>query len=136
MTLGTAGLTATLHTSFSDAVEQTTQALAEQGFGVLTRIDVKATLKQKLGKDMEDYLILGACNPQLAHRALDVDRQIGQLLPCNVVVRTAEDGGVLVEAMDPQLMVRVVDQPGLQEVADEAAAKLQAAIGALNQPAN
>lgn len=136
MTLGTAGLTATLHTSFSDAVEQTTQALAEQGFGVLTRIDVKATLKQKLGKDMEDYLILGACNPQLAHRALDVDRQIGQLLPCNVVVRTADDGGVLVEAMDPQLMVRVVDQPGLQEVADEAAAKLQAAIGALNQPAN
>ncbi|OBK55214.1 ABC transporter [Mycobacterium gordonae] len=133
MTLGTAGLTATLHTSFSDAVEQTTQALAEQGFGVLTRIDVKATLKQKLGKDMEDYLILGACNPQLAHRALDVDRQIGQLLPCNVVVRTADDGGVLVEAMDPQLMVRVVDQPGLQEVADEAAAKLQAAIGALSK---
>ncbi|PJE25448.1 MAG: ABC transporter [Mycobacterium sp.] len=133
MTLGTAGLTATLHTSFSDAVEQTTQALAEQGFGVLTRIDVKATLKQKLGKDMEDYLILGACNPQLAHRALDVDRQIGQLLPCNVVVRTAEDGRVLVEAMDPQLMVRVVDQPGLQEVADEAAAKLQAAIGALSK---
>lgn len=133
MTLGTAGLTATLHTTFSDAVEKTTQALAEQGFGVLTRIDVKATLKQKLGKDMEDYLILGACNPQLAHRALDVDRQIGQLLPCNVVVRTADDGGVLVEAMDPQLMVRVVDQPGLHEVADEAAAKLQAAIGALSK---
>lgn len=84
MTIGTTGLTTTLHTSFSDAVEQTTQALSEQGFGVLTRIDVKATLKQKLGKDMEDYLILGACNPQLAHRALDVDRQIGQLLPCNV----------------------------------------------------
>ncbi|MBI2700118.1 MAG: DUF302 domain-containing protein [Mycobacterium sp.] len=136
MTIGTTGLTTTLHTSFSDAVEQTTQALSEQGFGVLTRIDVKATLKQKLGKDMEDYLILGACNPQLAHRALDVDRQIGQLLPCNVVLRTAEDGGVLVEAMDPQLMVRVVDQPGLQEIADEAAAKLQAAIGKLSQAAH
>lgn len=135
MTLGTAGLTTTLHTSFSDAVEQTTQALAEQGFGVLTRIDVKATLKQKLDKDMEEYLILGACNPHLAHRALDVDRQIGQLLPCNVVVRAVQDGGVLVEAMDPQLMVRVVDQPGLQEVADEAAAKLQAAIGKLEQAA-
>ncbi|WP_205875768.1 DUF302 domain-containing protein [Mycobacterium camsae] len=133
MPLGTTGLTTTLHTSFSEAVEQTTQALAEQGFGVLTRIDVKATLKQKLGKDMEDYLILGACNPQLAHRALDVDRQIGQLLPCNVVLRAADDGGVLVEAMDPQLMVRVVDQPGLHEVADEAAAKLQAAIGKLSQ---
>ncbi|MCV7006309.1 DUF302 domain-containing protein [Mycobacterium gordonae] len=136
MTIGTTGLTTTLHTSFSDAVEQTTQALSEQGFGVLTSIDVKATLKQKLGKDMEDYLILGACNPQLAHRALDVDRQIGQLLPCNVVLRTAEDGGVLVEAMDPQLMVRVVDQPGLQEVADEAAAKLQAAIGKLSEAAH
>lgn len=133
MTLGTAALTATLHTSFGDAVEQTTKALAEQGFGVLTTIDVKATLKQKLGKDMEDYLILGACNPQLAHRALDVDRQIGQLLPCNVVLRTSDDGGVLVEAMDPQLMVRVTGQPGLQEIADEAAHKLRTAIGALSQ---
>lgn len=137
MTLGTKGLTATLHTSFAEAIEQTTQALARQGFGVLTRIDVKATLKQKLGKDMEDYLILGACNPSLAHRALDVDRQIGQLLPCNVVLRTdpSDQRGVLVEAMDPQLMVRVMDEPGLQEVADEAAAKLQAAIGGLSQSA-
>ncbi|BBX75723.1 DUF302 domain-containing protein [Mycobacterium shinjukuense] len=136
MTSGTAGLSTTLRTSFDDAVERTTQALAEQGFGVLTRIDVKATLKQKVGKDMEDYLILGACNPSLAHRALDVDRQIGQLLPCNVVLRadTAEPGSaVIIEAMDPQLMVRVLDQPGLQEIADEAAAKLQAAIDALTQ---
>lgn len=136
MTLKTQGLSATLHTSFEDAVEQTTKALAGQGFGVLTRIDVKATLKQKLDKDMEDYLILGACNPSLAHRALDVDRQIGQLLPCNVVLRTdpADQQGILVEAMDPQLMVRVMDEPALQEVADEAAAKLQAAIGALRSP--
>jgi uncharacterized protein (DUF302 family) len=136
MTLGTQGLATTLHTSFDDAVEQTTKALSEQGFGVLTRIDVKATLKQKLGKDMEEYLILGACNPSLAHRALDVDRQIGQLLPCNVVLRTDPSGqqaGVIVEAMDPQLMVRVMDQPGLQGIADEAAAKLQAAIGTLNR---
>lgn len=135
MTLGTAGLTATMHTTFNDAVEQATKALADQGFGVLTRIDVKATLKQKLDKDMEDYLILGACNPSLAHRALDVDRQIGQLLPCNVVVRASDDGGIIVEAMDPQLMVRVMDQPGLQDVADEAAAKLQSAIRALSQAA-
>jgi len=130
------GLSARLHTSFSDAVERTTKALSEQGFGVLTRIDVKSTLKQKVGKDMEDYLILGACNPSLAHRALDVDRQIGQLLPCNVVLRadpSEQDGAVIVEAMDPQLMVRFIDQPGLQEIADEAATKLQAAIGALNQ---
>ncbi|BBY06851.1 DUF302 domain-containing protein [Mycobacterium noviomagense] len=131
-------LTATLHTSFEEAVEQITRALADQGFGVLTTIDVKATLKQKLGEDMENYLILGACNPALAHRALDVDRQIGQLLPCNVVVRTdAADAGdtILVEAMDPQIMVRVADQPGLQDIADQAAAKLQAAISALSDKA-
>jgi uncharacterized protein (DUF302 family) len=130
----TFGLTTKLHTSFDKAVEQATQALADQGFGVLTTIDVKATLKQKLGEDMEDYLILGACNPTLAHRALNVDRQIGQLLPCNVVVRTDPDAPgdtVLVEAMDPQLMVQIVDQPGLRDVADEATAKLKAAITAL-----
>jgi uncharacterized protein (DUF302 family) len=129
-------LSTTLHTSFEEAVEQTTKALADQGFGVLTTIDVKATLKQKLGKDMEDYQILGACNPSLAHDALNVDRQIGQLLPCNVVVRTDPAGpgdAVLVEAMDPQIMVRVADQPGLQDIADQAAAKLQAAISALSQ---
>jgi uncharacterized protein (DUF302 family) len=85
------GLNTKLHTSFEEAVEQTTRALADQGFGVLTTIDVKATLKQKLGEDMENYVILGACNPVLAHRALNVDRQIGQLLPCNVVVRTDPD---------------------------------------------
>ena len=99
------GLNTKLHTSFEEAVEQTTRALADQGFGVLTTIDVKATLKQKLGEDMEKYVILGACNPVLAHRALNVDRQIGQLLPCNVLVRTDPDAPaetVLVEAMDPQ----------------------------------
>jgi uncharacterized protein (DUF302 family) len=133
----TSGLTATLHTSFEEAVKRTTDALADQGFGVLTTIDVKCTLKQKLGEDMEDYLILGACNPTLAHRALGVHRQIGQLLPCNVVVRADPDssGAVLVEAMDPQIMVQVTGQPGaLQAVADEATAKLRAAIGALGQP--
>jgi uncharacterized protein (DUF302 family) len=135
----TSGLSVKLHTSFADAVERTTRALAEQGFGVLTTIDVKATLKQKLGEEMEDYTILGACNPVLAHQALTVDREIGQLLPCNVVVRTdpaASGETVLVEAMDPQLMVQVTGQTGaLQDVADQAAAKLQAAIGALGQPA-
>lgn len=131
----TTGLSTTLHTSFEDAVKRTTDALAAQGFGVLTTIDVKATLKQKLGEDMEDYLILGACNPTLAHRALGIHRQIGQLLPCNVVVRAdpaGSDGAILVEAMDPQLMVKVTAEPGaLQDVADQATAKLQAAIGAL-----
>lgn len=131
----TAGLSTTLHTAFEDAVDRTTKALADQGFGVLTTIDVKATLKQKLGEDMENYMILGACNPVLAHRALDIHREIGQLLPCNVVVRSDPAGdadAVLVEAMDPQLMVKVTGEPGvLQGVADEATAKLQAAIGAL-----
>ncbi len=134
----TIGLSAKLDTTFEDAVERTTRALADQGFGLLTRIDVKSTLKQKLDANMEDYLILGACNPTLAHRALEVDRQIGQLLPCNVVVRADPDShgdAVLVEAMDPELMIKVVDQPALREIADEAASKLQAAISALVQPA-
>ncbi|SOX55273.1 DUF302 domain-containing protein [Mycobacterium ahvazicum] len=130
----TMGLTTKLNTTFEDAVERATRALADQGFGVLTRIDVKSTLKQKLDLDMEDYLILGACNPVLAHKALNVDRQIGQLLPCNVVVRADPDsqaGAVLIEAMDPQIMIKVTDQPALRPIADEAAAKLQAAIEAL-----
>src|SRR5690606_23623200 len=125
--------TTLMHTTFQDAVERTRKALADQGFGVLTEIDMKATLKAKLGEDMEDYLILGACNPPLAHRAVNADRQIGLLLPCNVTVRadTSAEGTVIVDAMDPKVMVQVSDQPGLQEVADEAAAKLRAAIDAL-----
>lgn len=129
----TLAISTTLHTSFDDAVARTRQALADQGFGVLTEIDVKATLKAKLDEDVEDYLILGACNPPLAHRAIDVDRQIGLLLPCNVVVRTDRNdaGAVIVDAMDPQVMVQVADAPGLQDVADDAAIKLRAAIAAL-----
>jgi uncharacterized protein (DUF302 family) len=80
-------LSTTLHTSFDDAVSRTREALAQHGFGVLTEIDMKATLKAKLGEDMEDYLILGACNPGFAHKAVNAYRQIGVLLPCNVVVR-------------------------------------------------
>lgn len=127
-------ISTTLHSTFDDAVEQTRKALADQGFGVLTKIDVKATLKSKLGEDIEDYLILGACNPSLAHRAIDVDRQIGLLLPCNVVVRSdlAAKGTVIVDAMDPQVMVQVADEPGLRAVADEATAMLRAAIQSLS----
>ncbi|GAB3221577.1 DUF302 domain-containing protein [Mycolicibacterium hippocampi] len=126
-------LSTTLHTTFEDAVEKTREALADQGFGVLTEIDMKATLKAKLGEDMEDYLILGACNPPLAHRAVNADRQIGLLLPCNVAVRadTNSEGAVIVDAMDPQVMVQLSDQPGVREVADEAAARLRAAIESL-----
>lgn len=122
-----------LQSSFADAVTRTREALAGQGFGVLTEIDMKATLKAKLDQDMENYLILGACNPPLAHRAVDIDRQIGLLLPCNVVVRTdpSDDTRVLVEAMNPQLLVQVTEEPALQDVADEVTAKLRAAIRAL-----
>lgn len=129
-------LSTALHTSFDDAVRRTREALAEQGFGVLTEIDVKATMKAKLGEDMEDYLILGACNPPLAHRAVNIDRQIGLLLPCNVVVRAdpTADGTVLVEAMDPQMLVDVTGETELRPVADEVATKLQAAIDSLEAP--
>ena len=106
------------------------EALAGVGFGVLTEIDVQATLRDKLGHDMEDYLILGACNPPLAHRALAADRRIGLLLPCNVVVRTA-DGQTLIEALNPQVMAEVAGQPSLQPVADEAMSKIRAALDSL-----
>lgn len=127
-------LSTVLHTEFDDAVARTRDALAEQGFGVLTEIDVKATLKAKLGEDMENYLILGACNPPLAHQAISVNRQIGLLLPCNVVVRSHPDERktVLVEAMDPQVLVDVSGEAELRSVAEEVGTKLQKAIGALS----
>ncbi|WP_433566531.1 DUF302 domain-containing protein [Nocardia sp. CA-151230] len=129
----TLALSATLRTDFADAVQRTRKALSEQGFGVLTEIDVTATMKQKLDADMEDYLILGACNPSLAHTALGVDRRIGLLLPCNVVVRAdrSDAGTVIVEAMNPEVMVQVAGDPALQEVADSATEMLSAAIAAL-----
>jgi len=126
-----------LRTSFDDAVARTREALGAQGFGVLTEIDMKATLKAKLDADMEDYLILGACNPPLAHRAVEAHRQIGLLLPCNVVVRADPDhsGTVLVEAMNPALLVEVTGEPGLRPVAEEVSAKLQAAVRCLESSA-
>lgn len=126
-------ISTSLRTSFEDAVARTRAALAEQGFGVLTEIDMKATLKAKLGHDMEDYLILGACNPPLAHRAVEANRQIGLLLPCNVIVRAdpGHDGTVLVEAMHPGVLVEVTGEPELRPVADEVTDRLQAAINSL-----
>jgi uncharacterized protein (DUF302 family) len=128
-------ISTSLRTSFTDAVSRTREALAGQGFGVLTEIDMKATLKAKLDQDMEDYLILGACNPPLAHRAVGIDRQIGLLLPCNVVVRTdpADEGRVMVEAMDPQVLVQVTGEAALQPVADDVSARLRAVIDELAQ---
>jgi uncharacterized protein (DUF302 family) len=126
-------LATSVRATFDEAVARTREALAEQGFGVLTEIDMKATLKNKLNEDMENYVILGACNPPLAHRAVNVDRQIGLLLPCNVVVRADPDDQdtVLVEAMDPQLLVDVTGEAQLKPVADEVTTKLQAAIDSI-----
>jgi uncharacterized protein (DUF302 family) len=116
--------------TFAEANERVRAALQEQGFGVLTEIDVQATLRNKLGEQIEDYVILGACNPQLAYQALGVDRQIGLLLPCNVVVRS--DGAqTVVEILDPQVMVTVTGRDELAPVADEAARRLRAALDAL-----
>ncbi|WSG63127.1 DUF302 domain-containing protein [Nocardia sp. NBC_01730] len=110
-----------------DAVQIVHNALAEQGFGVLSEIDVRSTLHAKLEVAMEDYVILGACNPSLAHRALEIDRRIGLLLPCNVVVRAVGDTTV-VEAADPEMLVRQSETTGLQPIALEARAALVAAM--------
>jgi uncharacterized protein (DUF302 family) len=124
------GLTARLDLPFAEAVTRTKEALREQGFGVLTEIDVQATLREKLGEHMEDYLILGACNPGLAHSALNVDRQVGLLLPCNVVVRTDGEQTV-VEAINPATMVTITGEQALTQVANEAGRLLRAALDTL-----
>ena len=116
--------------SYDEAVIATKAALQEQGFGALTEIDIRATLKEKLGVDTEPQVIIGACNPQLAHRALAIDPRVATLLPCNVVVRT-EDDHTVVEALDPAMMASVSGAPELAEVADEAARRIQAALDAL-----
>ncbi|MFE6778586.1 DUF302 domain-containing protein [Streptomyces sp. NPDC057702] len=122
--------TVRLGADFATTVTTVREALADQGFGVLTEIDVRATLKAKLDHDMEDYLILGACNPALALQALTADRAIGLLLPCNVVVRREGDS-TLVQALDPGTMVTLTGLPALEPVAAEATARLDAALNSL-----
>jgi uncharacterized protein (DUF302 family) len=124
------GTSVTLDATFADAVSRVRAALREQGFGVLTEIDVTATLRAKLGEQIEDYIILGACNPPSAYAALGIDRSIGLLLPCNVVVRAA--GAVtVVEALDPQVMVTLTGRPELKPVADEVGRRLSSALAEL-----
>ncbi|TNC26473.1 DUF302 domain-containing protein [Amycolatopsis alkalitolerans] len=125
------GISVRVGVPFDEAVERTRAALKEQGFGVLTEIDMQKTMREKLGEETERYVILGACNPPLAHRALGVDRQIGLLLPCNVVVRETE-GGTLVEALDPEIMVSATGESGFEPVATEAATRLRKALDALS----
>ena len=121
-----------LDSTYDDAVARVRDALKEQGFGVLTEIDVRQTLKDKLDIDVDAQIILGACNPQLAHRALEIDPRIATLLPCNVVVRT-EDGRTVVEALDPKIISEVPDNPALAPIAEEAGQRIQAALDALGR---
>ena len=113
--------------SFAETLERTRTALAGEGFGVLCDIDVAATLRAKLGVETDDYVILGACNPPLAQRALLAEREVGLLLPCNVIVYAAE-GGTQVSAIDPEVMLAMIDNPALAEIAHEVRAKLTRVI--------
>ena len=115
---------------FDDVISRVTGELAKQGFGVLTEIDVKATLKKKLGVDKAPYMILGACNPTLANQALDSDPDIGLLLPCNVVVRK-DDGGVTVAFMDPAAVLGIVQREELAELGKEVRERLERVRDAL-----
>lgn len=121
----------TVAMSQEQAIEAVTQALAKEGFGVLTDIDVAATLKKKLGLERPPYRILGACNPQLASRALEAEPQIGALLPCNVVVRQDAQGKTLVEFMDPDAVLGLVGRPEIAPIAAEVKARLTRVLQAL-----
>ena len=121
-------ITTTVPAPFGTTLDRVRRALAEQGFGVLTEIDVAATMKAKLDIDMPPQLIIGACNPPLAHRALTAETSIGVLLPCNVVVRAVDDQRTLVEAVDPEVMITATGNPRLAPVAAEARSRLAEAL--------
>lgn len=124
-------LTTTVPRPFADTLAATRASLADQGFGVLTEIDMQATLKAKLDVDIPRQVILGACRPPLAHAALQVEPSVGLLLPCNIVVRSQDDDTTIVEAIDPQIMVSLTQNEALSSVADEASRRLAAALATL-----
>lgn len=127
------GINITLNTSFDEALRLVTAALKEQGFGVLSDLDMQATMKEKLGVQMPPYRILGACNPPLAYKAVQAEPDIGLLLPCNVVVREEAAGRVTVAFIDPQRIAAMVDKPEIHQVADDATQRLQRARNSLSR---
>lgn len=127
----TYAISTTVEQPYNDVVAQVRAALADQGFGILTEIDVQATMKAKLDADIAPQVILGACRPPLALAALQAEPSIGLLLPCNVVVRALDQTTTAVEAVDPQTMVSMTDNPALQDVADDATHRLRAALDGL-----
>ena len=124
-------MAATLQMPFDEAIERAEAALKAEGFGVLTRVDIQATLKSKIDVDFRPYTILGACNPKLAHEALQLEDKVGTMLPCNVVVQQSEDGAVEVAAIDPVASMQAIDNPALREAAMVVRDKLMLAIKAL-----
>lgn len=120
--------TAVLNTSYENAISKVTEALKEEGFGVLTEIDVKATLKKKLGVDFRKYVILGACNPPYAHRTLQTDLDVGLLLPCNVIVYETDDKKAYVSAINPVSALQVVKKEELRKIAEEVSEKLKRVV--------
>jgi uncharacterized protein (DUF302 family) len=124
-------LTTTVRRSFTDTLDATRLALSDQGFGVLTEIDMQATMKAKLDVDIPAQVILGACRPPLAYAALQAEPSIGLLLPCNIVVRYLDDDSTIVEALDPKVMVTMTHNEALSSVADEAGHRLAAALDTL-----
>ncbi len=121
----------TVKTSYEETLGRATEALAKEGFGVLTEIDVAATLKKKLGKDMPPYKILGACNPEFAHRAIEAEPQIGTLLPCNVIVRVDAAGRTVVEIMDPRAVLKLVEHPAIPGIAAQVRERLERVLASL-----
>jgi uncharacterized protein (DUF302 family) len=115
----------TVSEDFSSAVERTKKALSEHGFGIVSEIDVAATIKEKLGVDHDPYLILGACNPGFARDAVSIEPAIGVLLPCNVVVRTRDGEGVTIDFMDPAVMIDMIGEQRIHEIADEVRTRLE-----------
>ena len=120
-----------LSAPFDAAVARVTEALKTEGFGILTEIDVSATLKQKIGVNYPAYRILGACNPELAHEALQLENKVGTMLPCNVVVRDAGNGQIEVAAVDPVASMQAIDNPALKKAALQVRAKLEKVIAGL-----